>query len=172
MKSYKSMRGANVDIGKLMSKQERNISVGNTKSNARGDQLGRAGRVVKSADEIARDHYNRNNPNAVAKASIKIDEGPAAKKAVVEDDWVEPAYEETKQEETSKEDDKTPKANAKSMVVKEEEKSTEVETENNKEIIEEQSVEEDEWVEDAEGNFVRKSELNESVSKSKKSRSK
>ena len=47
MKQYKSMRGASVDLAKLMAKAEKTISVGNTQSNARGDQLGRGGRVVK-----------------------------------------------------------------------------------------------------------------------------
>ena len=58
----KSMRGINIDLGKLMARQEKNITVGNTKSNARGDQLGKGGRIVKSADELAREHYNRNDP--------------------------------------------------------------------------------------------------------------
>ena len=65
MKQYKSMRGASVDLAKLMAKAEKTISVGNTQSNARGDQLGRVGRVVKSAADIAREHYNQNNPPTV-----------------------------------------------------------------------------------------------------------
>ena len=36
-------------------------------------KLGRGGRVIKSADEIAREHYNQNNPRAVVKSSIKVD---------------------------------------------------------------------------------------------------
>ena len=71
MKQYKSMRGVNIDLAKLMAKAEKSIAVGNTQTNARGDQLGRGGRVIKSADEIARDHYNANNP--VVKSSIKVD---------------------------------------------------------------------------------------------------
>lgn len=150
MKERKSMRGVSVDLGKLMAQQEKNIAVGNTKSNARGDQLGRAGRVVKSADEISREHYNRNNPRAVAKTSIKLDEDvkreiEEAKKASTDsivDDWEEPEIEENVEEQ-----------------------------------LQEIQEEEDEWVEDAEGNFVRASELAESVkdepvSKSKTSRKK
>lgn len=94
MKERKSMRGVTVDLGKLMTQQEKNIAVGNTKSNARGDQLGRAGRVIKSADELAREHYNRNNPNAVKKTSLKIDVGQeefltSDTKKPVKDDWEE-----------------------------------------------------------------------------------
>lgn len=98
MKERKSMRGVSVDLGKLMAQQEKNIAVGNTKSNARGDQLGRAGRVVKSADEISREHYNRNNPRAVKQTTIKVDDDIKAQieaaqenKGQVKDDWDEPA---------------------------------------------------------------------------------
>lgn len=140
MKERKSMRGVSVDFGKLIAQNEKNITVGNTRSNARGDQLGRAGRVVKSADQIAREHYNRNNPNAVKQASIKLDDSPkteTTQEKPIVDDWEEPVVEETVQEEP---------------------------------------VEEDEWVEDAEGNFVKKTDIeeeqNEPVSKSRKSKSK
>ena len=73
MKQYKSMRGVNIDLAKLMAKADKEIAIGNTRTNARGDQLGRGGRVVKSADEIAREHYNVNNPKAVVKSTIKVD---------------------------------------------------------------------------------------------------
>lgn len=144
MKNYRSMRGVSIDLGKLMSQQETNISIGNTKSNARGDQLGRGGRVVKGADEIAREHYNKNNPRAVKQTSIKIDDADVKRQIEeaksnpdpVVDDWEEPVVEQAQ---------------------------------------EESAQDNDEWVEDAEGNFVRASELKESeadepVSKSKTSR--
>ena len=141
MKERKSMRGISVDLGKLMAQQDKSITVGNTKSNARGDQLGRAGRVVKSADDLARDHYNVNNPNAVKKTSLKVDTPDmntklqdakaAAAQAPLEDDWQEPVQEEAPIQD---------------------------------------SVQEDEWVEDAEGNFVRKSELDATTSKKSKSK--
>ena len=159
MKERKSMRGVSVDLGKLMAQQEKNISVGNTKSNARGDLLGRAGRVVRSADELAREHYNRNNPNAVKQTTLKVDgfdmdqkleEARAeAKTAPAQDDWEEPVM---SQEATQEVADIMEAAEA----------------------AVENSVEEDEWVEDADGNFVRKSELenDKPVSKSKTSRKK
>lgn len=137
-----------IDLGKLMSQQEKNIAIGNTKSNARGDQLGRGGRVVKGADEIAREHYNKNNPRAVKQSTIKVDDTDVKRKIEeaksnpdpIIDDWQEPVQEEAPAQE------ETP------------------------------VVEEDEWVEDDDGNFVRKSELeeanNEPVSKSKSKRTK
>ena len=156
MKERKSMRGVSVDLGKLMAQQEKNIAVGNTKSNARGDQLGRAGRVIKSADEISREHYNRNNPRAVKQTTIKVDDDIKAQieaaqenKDNIKDDWDEPAP--------------TPEAAQEVADIMEA-----------AEAAVEDSAEEDEWVEDAEGNFVRKSELEDDkpVSKSKTSRKK
>ena len=158
MKNPKSMRGVSVDLGKLMSQQETNIAVGNTKSNARGDKLGRGGRVVKGASEIAREHYNKNNPRAVMQTSIKVDDEEVKKQIEeakanpdpVVDDWEEP----------------TPTETAKQEIADIMEAA---------EAAVEESVDEEEyeWVEDADGNFVKKSELenDEPVSTPKKSRS-
>ncbi|MDA8882986.1 hypothetical protein N9I00_01150 [bacterium] len=146
MKNYKSMRGVNIDIGKLLAQQDKNITVGNTASNARGDKLGRAGRVMKSADEIAREHYNRNNPNAVKSASIKLDDTPAPKTPdkPMEDDWQEPeqpAQKETKVEPVFEDVSPGP-------------------------IPEEYN--DDEWVEDDDGNFVKADETKKNKSKKSK----
>ena len=151
MKNYKSMRGVNIDIGKLLAQQDKNITVGNTASNARGDKLGRAGRVMKSADEIAREHYNRNNPNAVKSASIKLDDTPVPRTPdkPMEDDWQEPASE--------------PEQPA--------QKETKVEPvfENvSPGPIPEEYNNDDEWVEDADGNFVKAEESKKNKSKKSK----
>ena len=148
MANRKSMRGVEVDIAKLMARQEKNITVGNTKSNARGDQLGRGGRIVKSADELAREHYNRNDPKAVVHGGIKVDDEipnvPVQEVEKPKDDWVEPiptptpaAIPQPKPAETSPEPTPTPPAPKPQP-----------------------SQEEDPWVEDKDGNFVRQSELN------------
>ncbi|MBC8429033.1 MAG: hypothetical protein H8D95_00455 [Candidatus Endolissoclinum sp.] len=147
MANRKSMRGVEVDIAKLMARQEKNITVGNTKSNARGDQLGRGGRIVKSADELAREHYNRNDPKAVVHGGIKVDDEipnvPVQEVEKPKDDWVEPiptptpaAIPQPKPAETSPEPTPPPAPKP------------------------QPSQEEDPWVEDKDGNFVRQSELN------------
>jgi outer membrane biosynthesis protein TonB len=149
MANRKSMRGVEVDIAKLMARQEKNITVGNTKSNARGDQLGRGGRIVKSADELAREHYNRNDPKAVVHGGIKVDDEipnvPVQEVEKPKDDWVEPiptptpaAIPQPKPAETSPEPTPAPPPAPKPQP----------------------SQEEDPWVEDKDGNFVRQSELN------------
>jgi|TARA_B100001094_G_C17854313_1_gene634212 hypothetical protein len=148
MANRKSMRGVEIDLGKLMARQEKNITVGNTKSNARGDQLGRGGRIVKSADELAREHYNRNDPKAVVHGGIKADEEiPNVQVQEVEkpkDDWVEP----------------TPKPTPAAVP---QPTPAEATPEPPKPVPTPKpapSQEDDPWVEDKDGNFVRQSELN------------
>lgn len=153
--AHKSMRGVTVDLAKLMARQEKNITVGNTKTNARGDQLGKGGRIVKSADELAREHYNRNDPKAVIQGGIKADaDTPEIAKTRIEE--VEKPIETPK--ETQKE---TPKPTP---------KETPKETPKPKDKKPHIQEIDDPWVEDADGNFVRQSELqqeqNERVSKS------
>lgn len=156
MKQYKSMRGVSIDLAKLMAKSEKNISVGNTQTNARGDQLGRGGRVIKSADAIAREHYNVNNPRAVVKSSIKVDNDvdmsgkeEAVKKEPVkqtQDDWVEPT--------PAKSDDEETKQQLQDLV------------DDFDKVVPE--VKEDDWVEDEEGNFVKASEIKKTTKKTSK----
>lgn len=121
MAIYRSSRGTPIDLDALRMKSESSISVGNTKTNARGDALGKGGKIEKSADEIAREHYNKNNPRAVKKASIKIDDDKPSKNKI-------------KQEEVL-------------------DNLSELEQK-----LEEPAIEEpqDDWVEDEDGNFVKK----------------
>ena len=142
MAVYRSARGTPVDLDNLRLKSEDNISVGNTRTNARGDVLGKGGAVVKTADEIAREHYNRNNPKAVKRASIKVDEEKKTTKPV-EDDWIDP-----------------PSADPVGTAFEEPEVDPNYHTDAVADI-EQETVEVDgeEWVEDEDGNFVKKEDL-------------
>tara|TARA_R100001591_G_scaffold87493_1_gene93650 strand:- start:329 stop:508 length:180 start_codon:yes stop_codon:yes gene_type:complete len=50
-KVHFSMQGRPVDFEAMRTKHEKSIAVGNTKTNARGDQLGKGGKIVKKRDE-------------------------------------------------------------------------------------------------------------------------
>jgi hypothetical protein len=63
-KSYTSMRGKEIDMEKLTIRNELLPAVGNLKVNARGDQLGPGGKIVKTKEELLQDYY-KNNPRAV-----------------------------------------------------------------------------------------------------------
>jgi len=106
-KVYKSMQGKQVDMDLLRQKNELTPAVGNARVNARGDELGPGGKIIRRREDVMADFY-RDNPNVVtdelpvaAKAEEPVNkvvnESPVAKKAtkkvekesVVDDEWVE-----------------------------------------------------------------------------------
>ena len=104
-KVYKSMQGKPIDMDLLRKRNELTPAVGNARVNARGDELGPGGKIVKKREEVLADYY-RDNPAKVPHKTIP----------------------------------KQPKA--------------EPQVEAQSQPIEQNSKEE--WVEDAEGNFVKK----------------
>jgi len=63
-KQYKTMQGKIVDLEALSTKHELTPAIGNVKVNARGDELGPGGRIIRKREEIISDYY-ANNPTAV-----------------------------------------------------------------------------------------------------------
>ena len=53
--------GKEVDIEKLRSMNETAVAVGNARVNARGDELGPGGKIVRKREEIQGDYYKGNN---------------------------------------------------------------------------------------------------------------
>lgn len=56
--------GKNVDMELLAQKNELTPAIGNAKVNARGDELGPGGRIVRKREEIMAEYYDT-NPHAV-----------------------------------------------------------------------------------------------------------
>ena len=54
------MRGKEVDMEKLNLKNETIPAVGNMRVNARGDELGPGGKIVRTKEQILQDYYNQN----------------------------------------------------------------------------------------------------------------
>jgi hypothetical protein len=63
-KIYKSALGKNINMDMLRLANETTIAVGNMRANARGDELGHGGRVVKTRAEIVQDYHKLNTPVA------------------------------------------------------------------------------------------------------------
>jgi hypothetical protein len=63
-KTYTSIRGKEIDMEKLSLQNETIPAVGNLKVNARGDELGPGGKIVRTREQILQDYY-KTNPNAV-----------------------------------------------------------------------------------------------------------
>lgn len=57
---YRTMQGREVDMDQLLQKNETVPAVGNVRMNARGDELGQGGKVVRSREEIVSQYYKDN----------------------------------------------------------------------------------------------------------------
>ena len=55
------MQGREIDMEKLSIKNELTPAVGNMKVNARGDELGAGGEIVRTREEILADYYKENS---------------------------------------------------------------------------------------------------------------
>lgn len=121
-KQYRTMQGKSIDMDLLRQRNELTPAVGNVRVNARGDELGPGGKIIRKREEVLRDYYEENVPAVEFEAPQ-----PAPKQ-------------EAQPEQTSVEvEQPKPKTSVKAKAGK-----TKAET-----------AEED-WVEDADGNFVKR----------------
>ena len=127
-KVYKTMKGKTIDLELLRQKNEMTPAVGNARVNARGDELGPGGKIIRKKEDVLRDYY-ADNPATLPDESVgKI---VADEPAAVEESTSKP---------------KTTRAQKKAA---------------SKEVVNEPTEAElaefdDDWVEDDDGNFVKK----------------
>jgi hypothetical protein len=62
-KTYKSMQGKHIDLDQLRAKNELVPAVGNAKVNARGDELGPGGKIIRKREDVAAE-YHTSKPNS------------------------------------------------------------------------------------------------------------
>ena len=129
-KTYRTMRGKAIDMDQLQQRNELTPAVGNARVNARGDELGAGGKIIRKKEDVMKEYYEN-------QSSVPDEPMPAkTKQQPVVDEKAAP---------------KTTKTRAQKKV-------------------EESGISEDpkmasefgddvEWVEDADGNFVPKSEV-------------
>ena len=116
-RTYRTMNGRSVDMDKLRSQNELTPAVGNMKVNARGDEPGAGGKIVRTREQIVSSYYE-SNPKATPDADVPTTEpvqqpsvpnNPPSQTMTIEDtqpssivNEVEPAVEEVpvKQEAT------------------------------------------------------------------------
>ena len=118
-KTYKTAQGRSLDLEQLKLRNELTPAVGNMRVNARGDQLGPGGKVVKSREEMLDQHYQTNvgkrrtgaEPDVIptragkvntvepkqkfAPGGIEVDANPTptVESAAIENDFVDPVVE-------------------------------------------------------------------------------
>ena len=54
---YRTMQGKEIDLDKLRMRNEMTVAVGNARVNARGDELGPGGKIIKKREEIMNEYY-------------------------------------------------------------------------------------------------------------------
>jgi hypothetical protein len=63
-KAHRSARGDSVDMDFIRLSNESTIAIGNMKTNARGDELGPGGKVVKNKAQVMQEYHKLNTPVA------------------------------------------------------------------------------------------------------------
>ena len=81
--TVRSMQGRPVDMEKLMGQNELMPAIGNVRVNARGDELGPGGTIIRKREEVIAEYYE-NNPNVSPEKKIepvttKIEENVSVK---------------------------------------------------------------------------------------------
>jgi hypothetical protein len=85
---YRTMQGKEVDLNRLMNQNELTMAVGNVKVNARGDELGAGGKIVRKREELSRetDVPNQINIRSKKEAEVVEQSGVKIKKEVLDMD--------------------------------------------------------------------------------------
>jgi hypothetical protein len=67
---YRTARGRELDMTKLVNQNELAIAVGNAKTNARGDKLGPNGQIIKRREEILQEQGVQNIPEQISVRAV------------------------------------------------------------------------------------------------------
>ena len=115
-KVYRSANGKIVDMDMLRQRNELTPAVGNARVNARGDELGKGGKIIRKREDVLRDYYE----SSQAHVKDEVIQRTAQEEPVVEK-----------------------KTTIKKATTKKAEEAEKMDAN-------------DEWVEDEDGNFVKK----------------
>lgn len=81
-KTYRTAMGKALDMDNLRLANEETIALGNMKVNARGDELGPGGRVVRTRNQVMDEYYKLNTPTAVDTSPLPEDDPANVKKVM------------------------------------------------------------------------------------------
>lgn len=70
-KIYTSFQGKQIDMDQLLQKNETMPAVGNVRVNARGDELGPNGQIIKTREEVLSEYYD-STPTAVVDSELAL----------------------------------------------------------------------------------------------------
>lgn len=96
--THRSMRGKTIDMDMLRQRNELTPAVGNVRVNARGDELGPGGKILRKREQVLQDYYDKSpkmeDETKVIKEAVGSDAVGQPSKSRVEqiveqDDWIE-----------------------------------------------------------------------------------
>ena len=71
-KTYRSMQGKQVEMDMLRQRNELTQAVGNARVNARGDELGPGGKIIRKKEELDADYY-ADNPASMPNEEAQVE---------------------------------------------------------------------------------------------------
>lgn len=93
---HRSMRGKSIDMDLLRQKNELTPAVGNARVNARGDELGPGGQIVRKREQLLKEYYDESakmEKESFVPEPTKVVENPTkksrAEQIAEQDEWLE-----------------------------------------------------------------------------------
>lgn len=77
---YRTMQGKEIDLDKLRIKNEMTLAVGNVKVNARGDELGPGGKIIKKREDVMTEYHAHADSLPTKAAKPKVAPAPVNNK--------------------------------------------------------------------------------------------
>lgn len=100
-KTYTTARGKTIDLDLLMKRNELTLAVGNARVNARGDELGPGGKIIRKREDVVKEYYkgsapvidegNQRNQTSVTEAVQPLSENEQKLAEEFDDGWEEDA---------------------------------------------------------------------------------
>ena len=56
-KAYRTMQGKEIDLDKLRNRNESVLAVGNARVNARGDEIGPGGKIIRKREDVVSEYF-------------------------------------------------------------------------------------------------------------------
>ena len=79
MAVHYTYKGNPIDMGSLLMMNQHAVALGNANLNARGDALGKAGEVIKTAEQISEEYYQQQSSQVIHTDEVEaIHEVPPA----------------------------------------------------------------------------------------------
>lgn len=88
---YRTMQGKTVDMEKLMRQNELTPAVGNMNVNARGDELGQGGKIVRKREDVVQEYYeghpeSRPTPRQQVRVETPVQPQVQSTKKIIKDE--------------------------------------------------------------------------------------